>query len=429
MKMKFKIICLFFLGLTMVNAQTKKKVVTKAPVKTTKAPTKPAPKAAVAEVKPQVDLPVANPNEGIFAEFETSKGKIVVQLEYKKTPVTVANFMSLAEGNNPQVAEKFKGKKFYNGIKFHRVIKDFMIQGGDPDGNGSGGPGYSFKDEFTDLKHHSGGILSMANAGPRTNGSQFFITHKATPHLDGKHTVFGIVVTGMDVVNAIEQNDVINTITITRKGNDALKFDAAKTFADYYANKAEDDKKQAAIDAENKKKQLEQAEANRKKQLVLDEQKRKDYALKFGTVMAAKVTELNAVKTKAIKTDSGLQYVITQKGTGVKPAEGTNVYIHYAGFLEDGALFDSSYEEVNKTFGKFDQNRANQGGYRPMGAQAGRYQFIQGFIEGLNLMSFGDKATFFIPSNLGYGERGAGGVIPPNANIIFEVELLEAMPK
>ena len=133
--------------------------------------------------------------------------------------------------------------------------------------------------------------------------------------------------------------------------------------------------------------------------------------------------------TKAIKTDSGLQYVITQKGTGVKPAEGTNVYIHYAGFLEDGALFDSSYEEVNKTFGKFDQNRANQGGYRPMGAQAGRYQFIQGFIEGLNLMSFGDKATFFIPSNLGYGERGAGGVIPPNANIIFEVELLESMPK
>ena len=145
--------------------------------------------------------------------------------------------------------------------------------------------------------------------------------------------------------------------------------------------------------------------------------------------MAAKASELNAVKTKAVKTDSGLQYVITQKGTGVKPADGTNVYIHYAGYLEDGALFDSSYEEVNKTFGKFDQNRANQGGYRPMGAQAGRYQFIPGFIEGLNLMSFGDKATLFIPSNLGYGERGAGGVIPPNANIVFEVELLEAMPK
>lgn len=414
--MKFKIICLFFIGLTIASAQTKK-----APAKLTT--TKDAtitkvvpPKSAVAKIE-NIALPVANPNEGIFAEFETTKGKIIIQLEYKKAPVTVANFISLIEGNNPQVAEKFKGKKFFDGLKFHRVIKDFMIQGGDPDGNGSGGPGYAFKDEFTDLKHHSAGILSMANSGPKTNGSQFFITHKATPHLDGRHTVFGIVVTGLDVVNAIEQNDVMNKLTITRKGSDAKKFDAAKTFGDYFANKSEDDKKQAVLDAENRKKQFE-----------IEAQKKKEYFEKFAPIMKIKSAELSNMKANTAKTESGLQYLISQKGSGKRPVDGTNVYIHYAGYLEDGTLFDSSYEEVNKLFGKFDQNRANQNGYRPMAAQAGKYQFIPGFIEGLNLMTLNEKATLFIPSNLAYGERGAGGVIPPNSNIIFEVELLETMP-
>ncbi|WP_395045404.1 peptidylprolyl isomerase [Flavobacterium sp.] len=419
--MKFKILCLFFLGLTIANAQTTKKTVKKA-IKTSKTvAVKPA-------VVTQSVLPVATPNLGIFAEIETSKGKIVVQLEYKKTPVTVANFVSLAEGTNPIVGEKFKGKKFYNGIKFHRVIADFMIQGGDPDGNGSGGPGYAFKDEFTDLQHHSAGILSMANAGPKTNGSQFFITHRATPHLNGKHTVFGIVVTGMDVVNAIAQNDVINSITIVRKGDDAKKFDAVKTFGDYFANKAEDDKKQAVIDSENRAKQAIVDAENKAKQAIIDAEKKKEYVAKYGAVMMAKSEALKKMQLNATKTNSGLQYIITQKGTDKKPADGTNVFIHYAGYLEDGTLFDSSYEEVNKTYGKFDQARASQNGYKPMAAQAGKYQFIPGFVEGLNAMSLGDKATLFIPSNLGYGERGAGGVIPPNSNIIFEVELLETMP-
>ncbi|WP_394758241.1 peptidylprolyl isomerase [Flavobacterium sp.] len=367
--------------------------------------------------KEKVTAQTKTSTDGIFAEFDTSKGKIVVQLEYVKTPITVANFVSLAEGTNTIVKADLKGKPFYNGLKFHRVIKDFMIQGGDPLGTGSGDPGYKFKDEFTDLKHSKGGILSMANSGVATNGSQFFITHKDTPWLDGKHTVFGSVVSGMDVVNKIEQNDVINKVTISRSGAEAKKFDAAKIFADYYATKGEDDKKQALLDAEKNKKQMEAAA-----------EAKKDYLAKCAPVMAAKVASLAKTRTTATKTPTGLECVIV-KGTGAKPVDGTTIYIHYAGYLEDGSLFDSSYEEVNKAYGKFDPNRAAQNGYAPFPFQAGnKGGLIPGFLEGLNLMSLGDKATFFIPANLGYGAQGAGGVIPPNANIIFELEVLEAIP-
>ena len=411
MKMRFKIAMLFFFGLTIATAQTKK-VVAKKPATTTAVATKPT----FTVSKPAA--PAIDTKEGIFAEIETAKGKILIKLEYQKTPITVANFIALAEGTNTQVAEKFKGKHFFDGLKFHRVIKDFMIQGGDPDGNGSGGPGYAFKDEFTDAKFDSAGILAMANSGPKTNGSQFFITHKDTPWLNGKHTIFGYVVTGQDVVNAIAQDDVMTKITITRKGDAAKKFDASKVFATYFAGKADEDKKQAEIDAEAKKKQAE-----------LDAQKKAEYTAKYGSVMIEKASALNTLKQTATKTASGLQYVITKKGAGAKPADGTTVYINYAGYLEDGSLFDSCIEDVTKQCGKFDPNRAAQNGYQPMQAKAGQYQFIPGFVEGLNAMSIGDKATIFIPSNLGYGERGAGGVIPPNANIIFEVELLDGLPQ
>ena len=181
--------------------------------------------------------------DGIFAEFNTSKGKIVVELEYKKTPITVANFISLAEGKNPKANAKFKGKPFYDGLKFHRVIADFMIQGGCPDGTGASGPGYKFDDEIVaDLKHSGKGILSMANAGPATNGSQFFITHKATPHLDGKHTVFGHVISGQEVVDKIVKDDVITSVKIIRSGKEAKKFNAEKVFANYFINKEAADK-------------------------------------------------------------------------------------------------------------------------------------------------------------------------------------------
>ncbi|MEZ4853819.1 peptidylprolyl isomerase [Flavobacterium sp.] len=351
--------------------------------------------------------------DGLFAAVKTNKGDIVLKLEYQKTPITVANFVSLAEGTNTAVEDKFKGKPYYNGLKFHRVIPNFMIQGGDPTGTGTSGPGYKFTDEITDLKHDSAGILSMANAGPGTNGSQFFITHKDTPWLDGKHTVFGKVVSGQDVVNTIVQNDIIETITIIRNGKEAKKFDAAEIFSDYMANKE-------ARDNEIRTKRQELA----KEQQAIALQKQKELEAKFAPICASKKEELEEQKAKAITTASGLQYVITEKGTGEKPAAGSNVKVNYSGFLENGQLFDSCVEEVAKQFGKFDERRAVANGYSPMQATIGGGRFIKGFDEGLSLLNIGDKAILFIPADLAYGEKGAGNVIPPNSNIIFEIEVV-----
>lgn len=311
-----------------------------------------------------------NKQEGIFAEINTAKGKIVVELEYKKTPITVANFISLAEGKNPKADAKFKGKPYYNGLKFHRVIADFMIQGGCPDGKGTGGPGYKFDDEIVvDLKHSGKGILSMANAGPATNGSQFFITHKATPWLDGKHTVFGQVVSGLEVVDKITQDDVITSVKIIRVGKEAKKFNAEKTFADYFA-----------------KKEIAEKEA-------IEKQK------------AAKEKALKEFKNAA-STASGLKYIVLQEGTGNKPVATSNVKVHYTGMFLDGKVFDSSVQ-------------------RGETIDFGLNQVIKGWIEGIQLMPEGSKYKFYIPSNLAYGEKGAGGVIPPNADLIFEIELIK----
>ena len=414
--MKSKIVLFFFLALLQIQAQTVKKTVpTKKAVATTKAVVT---KKPIVIGKPAVKNPVAT--EGVFATISTSKGDITVQLEYLKTPVTVANFISLAEGKNAFVAnEKLIGKPFYDGLKFHRVIKDFMIQAGDPEGNGSGGSGYSFKDEFTDLKHDKPGILSMANSGPKTNSSQFFITHKDTPWLDGKHTVFGHVTQGMDVVNSIVQDDIIKKVVITRKGAAAKAFDASKVFSDYYFNKADDDKKQALVDAEN-----------RKKQDSLMAASKKAYFEKFAGVINAKKAFFDATRATATVTESGLAYKITQKGTGIKPAPGTIFNFNYAGYFEDGTLFDSSLEAVCKEYGTFNPQRAEQNQYRPLPFEAGKKEgLISGFIEGLDQMSFNDKAVVFIPAKLAYGERGAGNVIPPNTNIIFELEMIEVIPE
>jgi cyclophilin family peptidyl-prolyl cis-trans isomerase len=345
--------------------------------------------------------------DGLYAKIVTNKGEIIVQLDYEKAPITVANFVSLAEGKNEFVTnENIKNRPFYDGLKFHRVIENFMIQGGDPLGTGSGDAGYHFKDEITDLRFDKGGVLAMANNGPATNSSQFFITHIETPWLDGKHTIFGHVVgNGMEAVNKILQDDYMSKVTIIRNGDAAKKFDAVKVFHDYFAVEAENQKKQAAIDAENKR--------------IFNE--------KYKTVIDAKVKSFAALKAKATTTKSGLQFVITKKSGGAKPKAGTGIFIHYAGFLENGTLFDSSIESVCKTFGTFDPNRAAQNGYQPIPFQAGKKDgMIPGFIEGIEQLSFGDKAVLFIPSKLGYGEAGAGGVIPPNANIIFEIELLKA---
>jgi cyclophilin family peptidyl-prolyl cis-trans isomerase len=352
----------------------------------------------------------SNLPDGLYAEIETSKGTILLELDYKKVPVTVANFVTLAEGENDFIVnDTLKGRPFYNGLKFHRVIKDFMIQGGDPLGTGSGDTGYKFKDEFSDSKFDKGGILAMANNGPGTNSSQFFITHLETPWLDGKHTIFGHVVDyNLEVVNKIEQDDFIKSVTIIRNGEEAKKFNAKKTFSDYFK-----------IESESQKKKIE-----------AEELAKKEYEVKYKAVCDQKVTYYSAIKSKSVKTSTGLQYVITKKSGGKKPAIGSTIYIHYAGFLENGTLFDSSIEDVSRTFGKFDPARAAANQYTPIPFQAGQKDgMIPGFIEGIEKMAIGDKAVLFIPSHLAYGEAGAGDVIPPNANIIFEIELMDKMPK
>ena len=304
--------------------------------------------------------------DGMYAKFETSKGDIYTTLEFKKTPMTVANFVGLAEGGIKNTA-KAEGTPYYDGLKFHRVIPKFMIQGGCPLGTGTGDPGYKFPDEIdTTLKHKGPGILSMANAGPGTNGSQFFITHVETPWLDGKHTVFGHVVIGQDVVDKVAGNDTLKKLTILRKGKDAEAFDAPKVFE---AEKNGFEAKQVA-------------------------------KLKVAREAAEKM--FVGAKTTA----SGLKYITVTEGTGKSPAATDNVTVHYTGKFLDGKIFDSSVQ-------------------RGQPANFGLNQVIPGWTEGLQLMKEGGKATFFIPYNLAYGEQGYPGAIPPKSDLVFEVELIK----
>jgi len=335
--------------------------------------------------------------DGMYAEFNTNKGKIVCQLEYEKTPVTVANFISLAEGTNTMVSDNHKGKKFYDGLKFHRVIPDFMVQGGCPLGTGGGDPGYKFKDEFDpSLVHDKGGILSMANSGPKTNGSQFFITHKATPWLNNKHSVFGHVVIGQDIVNAIAGNDTIQTVKIIRKGSAAKKFNAAEIFNNHFADE---------------KKEQEEKEA------------------KLAGVKKETLAMFDKYKSNAQTLASGTQIAYITKANNSKPEIGSKVAVYYAGYLTDGTLFDSNVKETATKYGVFDFRREDGGGYKsiPMDYSP-EAKLIQGFRDGLLNMSPGDKALVFIPSHLGYGERG-GGPIPANADLVFELEIIPSADK
>ena len=336
--------------------------------------------------------------DGIFADIQTSRGDIIVKLEYEKTPVTVANFVSLAEGNNPFVADSLKNKPFYDGVIFHRVIKDFMIQGGDPTGTGAGSPGYKFDDEIVDsLSHSKPGIISMANSGPATNGSQFFITHKPTPFLDGRHTVFGEVVKGMEVVDTIatvktlpgdkpEVDVVMNKVQIIRNGKNAKAFDAVKTLKDYFDKIAQREEKLKGLKME-----------------------------------AAK--EFETQKATATATESVLKYVVLNAGSTEKPKDGETVMVAYAGYLTDGTLFDTSWKEVAEKFDAVNKMKDAQQGYQPFPmALTKDARLIPGFKEGLFLMNYGDKVRFFIPSHLAYGPAG-GGPIPPNADLVFDVEI------
>ncbi len=345
----------------------------------------------------------ADLGDGIFADIQTSKGDIVVKLEDQKTPVTVANFISLAEGKSPFVSDSLKGKKYFDGLIFHRVIKDFMIQGGDPTGTGGGNPGYKFKNEIVDSLHfNKPGILAMANAGPNTNGSQFFITHKPTPFLEGKYTAFGNVVEGMNVVDSIASVNtsqdpnakdrpivdvVMNKVEIIRNGKEAKKFDAVKVMTDYFAEEKAKEKEQEKQKAEF-------------------------------------VAELTKQKAEAETLPSGLKIYTLKKGDGEKPKVGQKVLVYYAGYLENGDLFDSNMEAVAQKYGRFNPDRKQGGGYEPIPMDYGPdAQLIAGFREGLMTMKVGDKVRLFIPSHLGYGTSGAGNVIPPNSDLIFDLEI------
>lgn len=310
--------------------------------------------------------------DGLYAVFNTNKGKIVCQLEYAKVPMTVGNFVSLIEGTNPKTKVK-QGKPFYDGLKFHRVIPNFMIQGGDPMGSGMGDPGYKFPDEFdASLRHTGPGILSMANAGPGTNGSQFFITHVATPWLNDKHSIFGHVVLGQAVVNAIAQDDTMRTVRIVRVGKAAKSFDAVKAFTggeEALAKKTE--------------------EANK-------------------AALAAWDAKVKAKYPTAKKTASGLYYVIDKEGDGAFAQPGQTVVAHYTGTLfEDGKKFDSSVDRG-----------------QPFEFPLGQHRVIAGWDEGFGLFKVGSKGKLIIPYQLAYGDRGAGGVIGPKADLVFEVEML-----
>lgn len=308
--------------------------------------------------------------DGLYAIIHTEKGDIILSLEYKKAPMTVMNFVGLAEG---VLNIEDPDEPFYDGLIFHRVIPNFMIQGGCPKGTGTGGPGYRFPDEFDpSLKHDGPGVLSMANAGPGTNGSQFFITHVATPWLDGKHSVFGHVVEGQDVVNSIEAGDRMDSVEIVRVGDEVR---------DYKASREEF----ARLVEESDRRQMERELEERRKLHK----------------------ELDNRYPGAVKKPSGLWYVVEKEGDGkAHPKMGDKVKVHYHGTLLDGRVFDSSVAR-----------------HQPATFKVG--QVIDGWNEALVEMSKGEKRTLIIPPDLAYGVHGVPGVIPPNSTLIFEVELLD----
>lgn len=345
--------------------------------------------------------------DGLFADIETTKGHIVVKLNYKEVPTTVANFVTLAEGKNNFVKVEYKGKPFYNGTIFHRVIDGFMIQGGDPTGTGMGDPGYRFEDEFVpSLKHSKKGILSMANSGPNTNGSQFFITQVPTPHLDGRHTVFGETVKGEEVIDAIAKaprngqdrpnEDIkIKNITIIANGKDAEKFDAVKVFDSYFKSVAEREKEK--------------------------EERVKRASAKF-------LEEIKVQEPQAKVLPSGVKIFTINNGEGKQPKQTEFAMVNYAGYLRNGALFDSNIKEVEESYGKYQAMREQQNGYQPIPfPYTPSAQLIPGFKEALLTMKVGDKIRVFIPATLGYGEAGAGDVIPPNSDLIFDIEITGTM--
>ena len=354
--------------------------------------------------------------DGLYAEIITNYGTMVLKLEYKKTPVTVANFVSLAEGTNALVDSAYAGKKYYNGLTFHRIMDEFMIQGGDPTASGTGSPGYKFKDEFSpDLKHDRLGILSMANPGPNANGSQFFITEVPYPSLDGRHSVFGHLVIGEDVLHTLAEVEVskpsnkpvnpviMEEVNIIRKGSDAKAFNAPKVFKDYFIEAEKAEKERLAKIEEEKR---------------IREEKTAAAALEMKPLI-----EEYTSKTKA--TATGLKVYYITKGNGTKPKIGDEVKLNYQGYFTDGKLFDSNIQSIEEKYGMLNPVKIERQMYSPMPMTISPdAQMIQGFKEAVGQLRVGDKAFFYIPSHLAYGERGRGA-IQPNTDLTFIIEMIE----
>lgn len=340
-------------------------------------------------------------DQGVYAEFQTNRGTFVAKLYNDATPLTVANFVSLAEGTNEMVDSIYKNKKYYDGLVFHRVIADFMIQGGCPLGTGSGSPGYRFPDEFVDtLKHDRKGVLSMANSGPGTNGSQFFVTLKETPWLDGKHTVFGEVVVGQDIVDAIgvtpttKPGDkpvdpvIMETVNIIRRGDVELV-----SFTE---------------------------------QMEIAEQKAQEERDRIMQVAGETKALLDADIAQGEELESGVKIYWNRRTKQPRPTEGSNVMINYAGYFDNGLMFDTSYLEVAEKYNAVDPQRLAYNGYGPsQTTYSPEAQMIPGLREAMLKMNLGEMITVFIPAHLGYGQTGYPPVIPPNQDLYFQMELVD----
>ncbi len=346
--------------------------------------------------------------DGIYAKFESTLGDILIELNTEKAPMTAANFILLAEGKMPNVADSLKDKPYFDGLIFHRVIPGFMIQSGDPAATGMGGPGYAFPNEVSEELTHEKGVISMANSGPNTNGSQFFITVEATPQLNGGYSVFGKVLEGQSIADSIsnverDETDkpkttvTINAVTIIRVGKEFKDWDALAAF-DAGKAKFESDQKVAQEEA------MKAAEEAR---------------LKSEAFAAEIATKYPNAKTS----ESGLIYIVETVGKGAKPKNGDMVNVHYAGYFADGRLFDTSIKSLAQaTEGMYNPQREP---YDPMAVPYGPdAQMIPGFKEGMMLLNIGGKAKIILPPSLAYGEQGAGGMIPPYAWLIFDIELV-----
>lgn len=367
--------------------------------------------------------------DGLYAEIVTSKDTMIAELFYDKVPVTVANFVALAEGNHPLVDDVYKGKRFYDSLTFHRVMDKFMIQGGDPMGTGAGSPGYRFTADFdASLKHDKAGVLSMANSGNvNTNGSQFFITEVPYPSLDAFnedgtlkpcdqprvscHSVFGQLVKGIEVQDAISNVPVargnkpvepvyITQVNIIRKGSAAKSFNAPKVFES----------------------QLPEVETEI--QGLLDEGKRIKEE-KLANAIAETKPMLDEYTANAEEFPSGLKKYLISSGTDEKPATGQAAMIAYEGYFPDGRLFDSNVKAVAEKYGMFDARREAMGGYGATRMVVSPdAALIAGFKEAIASMTVGEKAFFYLPYHLAYGEGGRPG-IPAKADLTFILEMKE----